>query len=179
MTTKIWIRPLIFLTALTLGCSVGSKLGVADADDSIGQQAPASAGSKEDKAFTERLEPSSEECSTVSSASITLSGVVRTKELSASQCSVIADGIRYVCQDNKDNAKAVASKIGAITTVQCHYATPDQKTATVKLKGSTLSVAVNMDMADPSEKVRCQLARKLGVEYRGDLGDECLKRSYK
>lgn len=144
---------------------------------------PAFADEEDDKAFTEYLDSTSEECSKITAAPYKLRGKlnVSTSKLSVSGCSNISDGLRAVCQDNSavDSTKAsLKAALSKLNTVVCEYADPKAATATVSVKGSALHVWINIDMPDPSERARCMIANALKLKYKGDLDAKCLERKH-
>lgn len=144
---------------------------------------PAFADEEDDKAFTEYLDSTSEECGKIAATPYKFLGKmnVSTSKLSVSGCSNISDGLRAVCGDNSavDSAKAnLKASLAKIKTVVCEYADPKAPTATVALKGNALHVWINIDMPDPSEKARCVIANALKLKYKGDLDAKCLERKH-
>lgn len=145
--------------------------------------APAFADEEDDKAFTEYLDSTSEECGKIAGAAYKFKGKmnVATSKLSVSGCSNISDGLRAVCQDNSavDSAKAnLKANLAKLSSVVCEYADPKAATATVALKGNALHVWINIDMPDPSERARCTIANALKLKYKGDLDAKCLERKH-
>ena len=50
------------------------------------------------------------------------------------------------------------------------------ETAALTKLGTSLLININETMSDPSERVRCVVAKTLKLTYKGDLDDACLAR---
>jgi hypothetical protein len=136
-----------------------------------------------DHDFTERLRPTGEECSKITGANLVFAGKYDADpdKLTISGCSNISDGLTAVCQDSEkfqDARLSLSKALTKIHKVSCEYAPASAKTASVKIQGDMLKVWINIDMPDPSEKARCQIAKTLGVKYKGDLDKACLERAH-
>jgi hypothetical protein len=142
----------------------------------------ATADDEDDAEFTKLFEPTGEECSKIAGQTFTFTGkmAVDPDKLSISACGNIADGLRYVCQDNTsaENKAKLVKALAKVKGVVCEYAQPKQKTAIVKLAGTTMTVWTNIEMSDPSERARCVIAKTLGVKYKGDLDKNCFERKH-
>jgi hypothetical protein len=135
--------------------------GTADAPKEL-----ASRSAADDKDFTERLESANEECGTK------LIGRITSPTLSVSYCSNLADGLLSVCQDNPGNKAIYAG----LASVVCGDTKAGAPTAEPSKVGTALDININETMSDPSERVRCTVAKLLKVTYKGDLDDACLER---
>ncbi len=150
----------------------GPSTGGAAAGDAGGdattapKKEPPSRSAADDADFTAALESVNETCGSK------LTGRITSATLSVSYCSNLADGLRYVCQDNPGRADLLK----AYSSVVCgDTAGP---TAIVSDWGPTLAIDINETMSDPSERVRCTVAKSLAVTYKGDLDDKCLDRKH-
>lgn len=163
------------LSALLLSFASGSALAKDNHKKATGKKktspaaaAPAAGGGgcEDDKDFTERFEATNQECGSK------ISGGIVGKEMNASQCSNISDGLRANCQDAGGANKAKVAS--SIKKVCCHYDAAAKKVK-VELKGGTLHAYFNIDtVEDPSSGVRCQVAKTLGLKEPSD-GINCSK----
>lgn len=164
----------LLMSALVLSLPSGSAFAKEKHKKASGKKkAPAAAapaasagGCEDDKDFTERFEATNQECGSK------ISGGIIGKEMNASQCSNISDGLRANCQDAGGANKAKVAS--SIKKVCCHYDAAAKKVK-VELKGGTLHAYFNIDtVEDPSSGVRCQVAKLLGLKEPSD-GINCSK----